>query len=164
MQSCMTTVEFCLPWYSHKLAWPTNDLFSPMPWLHRPIFRRVEFLPLQNFAHLGGKAEDPLTTLSKLINTVDPQTWKPLKKLSLDNHFVIAHAISLTVFNIHDSGWIYKNIWSWGILLFSKHDGVRVLVAKDTNPAHLYSQKKQSPSLSLQLGSCMIGASWAWSL
>ena len=40
-------------------------------------------------------------------------------KPALGARFSIAHTLSMTILNIHASGWLHQNIWSHGIAIFS---------------------------------------------
>ena len=40
-----------------------------------------------------------------------------MQKPSLRNRFFLAHALALTVLNIHSSGWVHKNLWSHAIII-----------------------------------------------
>jgi hypothetical protein len=84
-----------------------------------------------------------VTTLHSLINNMEPPTslaagghflhlwneyWstngqghkaqKTREKPSLGNRFFLAHAPAVTVLNIHNSGWVHKNLWSHGVIVF----------------------------------------------
>jgi hypothetical protein len=81
-----------------------------------------------------------ITTLHGLIMSTEPQVpvseqhfldlWQDfwsgssakrtvglMQKPSLRNRFFLAHALALTVLNIHSSGWVHKNLWSHGIIV-----------------------------------------------
>ncbi|KAI9790681.1 MAG: hypothetical protein M1833_001770 [Piccolia ochrophora] len=66
----------------------------------------------------SGADSSSIATLHGLINAVKPGTSKAIRKPSLGDRFLLAHTLSLTVANIHGSGWVHKNIWSRGILCF----------------------------------------------
>ncbi len=59
-----------------------------------------------------------ITTLHGWINAAEPRAQQPMTKPSLGNRFSLAHTLCLTLFNIHASGWVHKNIWSRGIVIF----------------------------------------------
>jgi hypothetical protein len=59
-----------------------------------------------------------ITTLYSIINEKDTASTSLIRKPSLGNRFFVAHALALTVLNIHSSSWVHKNIWSKGVLLF----------------------------------------------
>jgi hypothetical protein len=60
-----------------------------------------------------------IMTLHDWISNNGDQAVKQDKpKPSLGNRFFLAHALCLTLLNIHSSGWVHKNIWSHGIVVF----------------------------------------------
>jgi hypothetical protein len=59
-----------------------------------------------------------IVTLHDWISLGGDQAQQPLPKPPLENRFFLAYALSLTVFNIHGSGWVHKNIWSRGVAIF----------------------------------------------
>jgi hypothetical protein len=60
-----------------------------------------------------------IATLHDWINNVnDPLAQQSMPKPTLGNRFFLAHALCLTLLNIHSSGWVHKNIWSRGIVVF----------------------------------------------
>jgi len=66
------------------------------------------------------QATNKIITLHDWISVTelggDPGTVLP--KPSLGSRFFLAYALCLTVLNIHSSGWVHKNIWSHGIVMF----------------------------------------------
>ncbi|KAK2766636.1 hypothetical protein FQN54_005947 [Arachnomyces sp. PD_36] len=119
-----------LAWLLQNSSFPDSE--TPSSESDQPIIHSLQCLgfmdqPLEERAALFYKLpsstehseETPkLTTLHELINTVDPRTRRPLRKPSLGDRFALAHALALTLLNVHGSGWVHKNIWSRGILLF----------------------------------------------
>ena len=118
-----------LAWLLQNSSFP--DAETPTNQSDQPIIHSLQCLgfmdqPLEERAALfyklpssGPSIETPkLTTLHGLINTIEPRTRRPLKKPALGNRFVLAHGLALTLLNVHGSGWVHKNIWSRGVLLF----------------------------------------------
>ncbi|KAJ2904292.1 uncharacterized protein MKZ38_008351 [Zalerion maritima] len=86
--------------------------FIDQPEQHQTIFlyQLPRQRPLQRTSRIA--------TLHDWINNVDPHAQQAMSKPSLGNRFSLAHALCLTLLNIHGSGWIHKNIWSRGIVIF----------------------------------------------
>lgn len=59
-----------------------------------------------------------VTTLHDWINSTVSEQGGGMLKPPLGNRFSIAYTLSLTLLNIHASGWLHKNIWSRGIVIF----------------------------------------------
>jgi len=64
------------------------------------------------------------------------------KKPVLGNRFVLAHALSLTLLNIHGSGWMHKNIWSQVVVLFPQIQQI----ALENQAKLLQISKESSPT------------------
>ncbi|KAI9734821.1 MAG: hypothetical protein M1834_001899 [Cirrosporium novae-zelandiae] len=69
-----------------------------------------------------GKAE--LKTLHDFINDTQPY---PSMKPALGSRFLLAHRLATAVFNTHSFGWLHRNIWSRGIIIFPGDESSRSL-------------------------------------
>jgi hypothetical protein len=78
------------------------------------------FIFVYNLPALGLASQTP-TTLYSLINEYSVASTH-VAKISLGNRFFLAHALSLTVLNIHGSQWVHKNIWSKGVILYQSRN------------------------------------------
>ena len=63
-----------------------------------------------------------IVTLHDVINAAETQGKRHSSKPSLGNRFFLAHSLASTVFNVHISGWVHKNIWSRGVIIFPSTD------------------------------------------
>jgi hypothetical protein len=66
-------------------------------------------------------------TLHDFIGAVikpDFEQPKPsfLSKPTLGHRYFLAYALAITLFSIYSSGWVHRNIWSRGILVFPEQD------------------------------------------
>ena len=51
------------------------------------------------------------------LGTGEKWTARHKPKPSLRTRFFLAHALALTVLNIHSSGWVHKNLWSHAVIV-----------------------------------------------
>ncbi|KAK2749482.1 hypothetical protein FQN57_006416 [Myotisia sp. PD_48] len=83
-----------------------------------------------------------ITTLHDFINGLNGNK-RPLKP-ELGHRFGIAHCLALTLFNVHGSLWVHKNIWSRGIILFSQgEDGTIGPIPASESPDNTTGNKSQ---------------------
>ena len=121
-----------LAWLLHNASFPdfnyeksadTSDVpillslkcagYVDQPEQHRTVF--LYELPVSGSAAEG---HSPIMTLHDLINGNNFNTQSAWRKPSLGNRFFLAYALTMTVLNIHASGWVHKNIWSHGVIVF----------------------------------------------
>ncbi|KAH0545480.1 hypothetical protein FGG08_000481 [Glutinoglossum americanum] len=98
---------------------PGISTLQCLGYLDQPEHYQTIFLyQLPRLRNLG--IGSSIITLHDLINggTVGAQAPRPTSKPSLGNRFSLAHTLASAVLNIHSSGWVHKNIWSRGVVVF----------------------------------------------
>lgn len=76
---------------------------------------------------------DNLQTLHAFIEESDTR-GKPTNYLPLEQRFLLAHNLCITILNLHGSGWVHKSIRSTNIVLLPK-DSAESLDTSVTNPS-----------------------------
>jgi len=97
-------------------SYPVLCTFNCIGYLDQPEEEHMAFI-FQLPTMPSTTVLENIFTLHAFIDRVD-ETKNPAEALPLEQRFLLAHSLCLTVLNLHSSGWVHKNIRSQNIVLF----------------------------------------------